>query len=77
MAFPGIGTESTYRRGGGAMKSMWFAFIALTAVMVAAIAAVVASGLGAPALMVVPWTAASFVTTLGLGFTVYHFFHAS
>ena len=56
------------------MKSVWFAYIVLTSVVFAAIAAMVASALGAPPLTVLPWTAATFAATLGMGFTAYHFF---
>jgi hypothetical protein len=56
------------------IKPLWFAYIALVAVVVAAIAAIVGAGLGAPALVVVPWSSGSFVVTLGLGIAVYNFF---
>jgi hypothetical protein len=56
------------------MKRLCFTRISLSAVVFAAIAAVVTWALDAPPLTVVQSAAATFGTAFGLGFAVYHFF---
>lgn len=57
-----------------ALKVVWFVIITLTAVLAAAIAAVVTSVLGTGPLVVLPSTLGTFLAVFGLGVQVYGFF---
>lgn len=59
-----------------ALRVVWFAYIVMAAVLIAAIAAVVTAVLHASALVVLSSSATAFVTVFGLGVAVYHFFRA-
>jgi hypothetical protein len=58
------------------LRVVWFVIITLTAVLAAAIAAVVTSALGAGALVVLSSAAGVFLAIFGLGVKVYDFFRA-
>jgi hypothetical protein len=57
-----------------ALRVVWFVIIALTAVLAAAIAAVVTSALGAVALVVLSSAVGTFLAIFGLGVKVHDFF---
>lgn len=60
-----------------ALRAVWFVIIALSAVLVAAIVAMVTSVLGAPALTVLSSAGVSFASAFGLGITIHRFFRTS